>query len=205
MEPFKIKGGIMRFIQKIAYKGAFDISLELNKSHKMKYRYYHGLQAILNQIAEFLVILIVAMIFNILPQVFLISVVFAVLRYFVGGMHLSSLTLCTMFTVFLNNAAGILAKSMAPSSVCLLSSFAIITLSIILWAPKSKKYDLGMRHKRKIQGLVISWVFFMGALLSGGVFMNSTAFGFILIAYTISPLAEIMLSPIDKKLKRLIK
>jgi accessory gene regulator B len=84
--------------------------LSKEKPYKLKYLYYYGFQIIYGSINKGLLLILLGLLFNILPQLLLISLSFASVRIFAGGLHFDSYTKCAYISLITFVLMGLLAK-----------------------------------------------------------------------------------------------
>ncbi|KKQ79631.1 MAG: hypothetical protein UT03_C0046G0003, partial [Candidatus Moranbacteria bacterium GW2011_GWD2_38_7] len=78
-----------RYIKLFSYWSARGLANKLQESHKHRYTYYYGCQIIYGGINKGLLLILLGILLNILPQLLLTTLSFVSLRIWTGGLHFS--------------------------------------------------------------------------------------------------------------------
>lgn len=151
-----------KFIKILSYISARSLQLKLNESHKNKYLYYYGFQIFYGSINKGLLLILVGLVLHILPQILVVTLSFASLRVFVGGLHFNSYTKCSWISLLTLVTLGLLSKYMPYNNYINICIFSTLFVIAVTYAPVEHK-NRPLNEKEKIKFKHIS--LFIGVLL----------------------------------------
>jgi len=122
------------------------------ESHKHRYAYYYGFQAVYGTINKIILLSLLGLMLNIFPQVMIVALSFAMLRIWSGGLHFNSYTLCAYTTLISLVMMGLLAKYVVVNHILV---FAIVLIIFLLYAPAEHPNRL-LSHKEKVWFKIIA-------------------------------------------------
>ena len=127
---------------------------ELNDYSKIKIKY--GLEVMYNFITKTSVVLLLAILFHALVEVFLIFLFYGLLRTFIHGVHGTSNTLCWIITLTSYVLSVFIIRTFVISNLVKIAICSISLVSIILWAPSDTKYRPLLNKRKRIYFKIIS-------------------------------------------------
>ena len=154
----------LRFIKLWSYQSARYIQQTRQESHRHRYTYYYGFQIIYGGINKFLLLILLGLLFNILPQILLVSVSFVILRVFAGGLHFDSYTKCAYFSLLTFLIIGLLAKYIYMPITITIVIFLIIFVLFLLYAPvehSNRPLKEGNKIKFKLISILLLIILFL--------------------------------------------
>ena len=100
----------MKFIRKWAYGIAYNLQESRGENHHMRYVYYYGYQAFFSQLLDLFCILLAGLILKTFLSIIIISTVFAIMRFTIGGYHMKTFNACFIITLLLFVGSSIIVK-----------------------------------------------------------------------------------------------
>ena len=187
----------LRYVKLWSYFSAKYLQQVRQENHKHRYTYYYGFQVIYGTINGFLLLILLGLLFNILPQLLIVTLSFIILRVFAGGLHFDSYTKCAYFSLLTFLIIGLLAKYIYMPITITIVIFLIIFVLFLLYAPvENKNRPLKGSDKIKfklISILLLAILFFIHLFINNIVISNSIVYGVLL--------SGIITLPIINKLK----
>jgi len=187
----------LRYIKLFSYWIAKHIQTERKESHKHRYTYYYGIQYILGTINEFLLIFIVGLLFNILPQILISTLSFILLRILSGGLHFDNYKICAYFSLLIFTIIGLLAKYIILSQTIIAVIFFFVFIIFFIYAPiplPSRKMNENKKLIFKIIAInLLTGLYLTTNLTNNIIITNSITYGILL--------AGIITLPFINKLK----
>lgn len=189
----------MRFINKLAYKGAQGLSKQLNHSHTQRGIYYYGLQVVIGAVVKGILLVSISALLGVLKPALIIMVSFALLRVFAGGYHMGTYGKCIAVSLGLFVLAALAVEYMKLSQLGLIifltSTWAILVVCLIRYAPADnpnrpitsqdeiRKFKILSLIYIAVSGMAQMWAFWNGY---GWVSM-AMCFGAILEVFSVIP------------------
>lgn len=184
----------LRFIKLLAYHSAKYLQQSRQESHQHRYTYYYGFQVIYGAINKGLLLFLVGLLFNILPELLLTTLTFSSLRVFAGGLHFDLYTKCAYISLLTFAITGLLAKYIYISTSITLTIFAFVFTIFLLYAPVEHK-NRPLKEEEKIKFKLIA-IIILVALLIANILVdnklidNSITYGVLLSGIIASPLVN---------------
>ncbi len=161
---------------------------ELDKK-KLKY----GLEGFYNLITKFIVLIIVAIVFDLMLELILLTVIYGLLRLYGFGIHAKKSWQCWVTTMPIYIGGCFLIKYVTiPIYIAnIIWIFGII--SFILFAPADTKSRPLIHKEKRIRAkilsiLIIIILYIINIFLNNNIFLNATLYSLILESIIINPL-----------------
>ena len=161
-----------------------------------RYTYYYGFEFIFGGINKFLILFIIGLSFNILLQIFIMSLSFASLRVFSGGLHLNSYTKCCYYSLIIFTLTSLLAKYIPFNDILNVITYIVTFIIIFIYAPVEHP-NRPLTEKEKIKFKSIS-MFILGVLFVTTHYVDVTISNCIMYGIL---LAGLITLPVINKLK----
>ncbi len=162
-----------------------------NESHKKRYVYYYGFQAVYGTINKCLMLLILGLILGILPELFIVTFSFVILRVWVGGLHFDSYTLCAWISLLSLTVMGLCAKYYTLNSITVWIIYITALILYLKYAPiehKNKPLTEQKKKKYKVTAVILLFMIFIFNLYYiNPLWNNSTIYGILLTIIIILP------------------
>jgi len=168
-----------------------------NKSPKVKNVYYHGFKLSFGAINKGFLLLLAGLTLNILPQLLVVTLSFACIRVFVGGLHFNSYTKCAWISLIILVILSLLSKYIPYNDIVNVGIFSTVFYIAIRYAPVEHKNRL-LTDKEKVKfkhiSLILTFVLFIIQMIfKNDNINNSIMYGVLL--------AGIIALPIFKKVE----
>ena len=161
-----------------------------------KYKYYFGTEVIIGYINKGIPIILIGLVLNILPQMILTILSFAVLRNYSGGLHLDSYTKCCYYSFIIFTLTALLAKYIPFNDILNVITYIVTFIIIFIYAPVEHP-NRPLTEKEKVKFKSIS-MFILGVLFVIAHYVDVTISN--CITYGIL-LAGLITLPVINKLK----
>ena len=180
----------LRYIKLLSYQSAKHLQQSRQETHKHRYTYYYGSQIIYGAINKFLLLILLGLLFNILPQILLVSISFVMLRVFAGGLHFNSYTKCAYVSLLSFAIMGIMAKYVFLNISQSVIIFLIVFILFLIYAPvehinRPLKNNIE-RIKFKIISLVLLILLFLITVNTNNVIISNSIIYGVILAGTIT-------------------
>lgn len=133
----------MKIINKYSYGTAKIIQESANQSHQRRYELYYSFKQIYGDVFKFIILIIASIILKSFIPTILITISFATLRHYAGGLHMKTSNQCLVVTVglFIINGAIIsrLNLNTAATTTFIFISCIISYVSVLKYAPRDCK------------------------------------------------------------------
>lgn len=176
----------------MSYLSAKYFQQSRQESHQYRYTYYYGFQVIYGAINKGLLLILLGLLFNILPQLLLVTLTFSSLRVWSGGLHFDSYTKCAYISLLTLVITALLAKYIYLSHFTNIMIFAFVLIVICLYAPVEhpnrplKEYE---KTKFKIIALgVLAILTFIYFSINNVMISNCITYGVLLAGIIATPL-----------------
>jgi accessory gene regulator B len=150
-----------KFIRLLSYIFAKKLQIFLQQNHKYRYAYYDALQEIIGSTIKVFLLLGVSYLFNVVSQMIVVTLSFAILRVFSGGFHLNSYTKCTWISLIVLMTFALLSKYIIFDTIVSIIIFFIILIIITKYAPVEHK-NRPLRNREKIKFKTIAILILVG-------------------------------------------
>jgi len=188
----------LRYIKLLSYLSAKYLQQSRQESHKYRYTYYYGFQIIYGAINKFILLVTLGFLFNILPQILLVTISFVSLRVWSGGLHFNSYTKCAYISLLSFTIVGLLAKYIYLNQIITAIIFLLIYLIIFKWVPvEHPNRPLTNNEKLKFKTialLILTILYIINLLTDNIIIKNSIVYGVILSGIITIPI----ISNLDK-------
>ena len=146
--------------------------------------YYYGFQIIIGAINKGILLILLGLLFEILPQLILVTISFAVLRIWIGGLHFNSYSKCSFASLISFLIIGLLDKYIYFNEIINIIIFIFALIIIIFYAPVEHKNRL-LKSKDKIKFKLIALfilivLFIIHILINNVIISNSIVYGVLL-------------------------
>jgi accessory gene regulator B len=182
----------LKYVKLFAYISARKLTLSRNESHKQKYVYYYGFQILLGAINKGLLLILIGLLLHVLPQIIIVTLSFASLRVFIGGLHFNSYTKCAWVSLFTLVGIGVLSKYTTYSVLFNIAVFLLLFYVIITYAPiehKNRPLKDDDRSKFKLISYVLLLVIYsVQMLINNPEINNSIMYGVLLAGIIALPI-----------------
>lgn len=195
----------LRYIKLLSYISAKHLQQLRQESHKHRYTYYYGFQVIYGAINKGLLLILLGLLLNILPQLLIVTLSFVSLRIWIGGLHFDSYTKCAYFSLVIFLIMSFLAKYIYLYPLISITIFVFVFVIILLYAPIEHP-NRPLKGNDKIKFKTISFGVFV-VLLSvyiitdSTLIKNSMIYGILLSGLIATPIIEQNMKKYDKKYK----
>ena len=174
----------LRYIKLFSYWSAKHLQKTRLESHKHRYVYYYGFQVIYGAINKFLLLILLGLLLNILPQLLLVTISFVLLRIWIGGLHYDSYLKCLYISLLIFTLAALLAKYIILSLTINIIIYIIVSIVILLYAPVENS-NRPLKNNEKIKFKIISFcvlivLFLINLLTNNTIINNSIPYGVLL-------------------------
>ena len=174
----------LRYIKLLSYYSAKHLQKTRLESHKHRYTYYYGFQVIYGMINKGLLLILLGLLFNILPQLLIVTASFVSLRIWIGGFHLDSYTKCSYFSLISFSIMALLAKYISLNEVANILIYIFVLAIILLYAPVENS-NRPLKNNEKIKFKIISFcvlivLFLINLLTNNTIINNSIPYGVLL-------------------------
>ena len=157
--------------------------------------YYYGLQIIIGGINKFLLLIIPGLLLNILPQLLLTTISFALLRIWTGGLHLDSYPKCFYVSLLSFTIMGLFAKYIHLNTLSIIIIFSIVLIEILLYCPiehVNRPFKNNQKLKFKIISLIVLLILFITNITisittNNTIINNSIVYGVLLVGIIVTP------------------
>ncbi len=186
----------LRYVKLFAYISAKWLQTARQESHKYRYNYYYGFQIIYGAANKAILLVLLGLLFQILPQVLIVTLTFAILRVWAGGLHFDSYTKCAYISLFSLIIMGLMAKHIQLDQITNITIFSLVFITFLIYAPvENKNRPLKGNEKIKFKVIAISLLFIL-FVLSILISSNPIVFGVLL--------AGLISLPVVNKLESLL-
>ena len=194
-----------RYVKLISYFLSKYLHNKIQKYHNQGYDmgkcakyniqvYYYGLQIIIGGINKFLLLIIPGLLLNILPQLLLVTISFASLRIWTGGLHYDSYTKCSYISLLSFTLMALLAKYIILNQLITALIFLIVFIIILLYAPiEHKNHPIKENKKLKFKIIaicVLITLFIINISTNNNIISNSIIYSLLLISIISTPFAN---------------
>ena len=156
---------------------------------KIKY----GLEGFYNLISKFIVLVILAIIFDLTVELLLLSIIYGFLRLYGFGLHAKKTWQCWISTIPIYIGGCFLIKYLVlPPTVCyIIWIFGL--LSFILFAPADTKARPLIHKEKRIRAKILSIViiillFIINIYLKNNIFLNTSLYALIVQSIIMNPI-----------------
>jgi len=201
-----------RYIRLISYWSAKYLHNKMKEYHKKehdtdkyikynRYTYYYGFQIIYGGINKFLLLIILGILLNILPQFLITTISFVLLRIFSGGLHFNSYPKCSYISLLSFTIIALLAKYICLNQLASLLIFIFVFIIILKYAPvehPNRPLTSVEKRKFKIIALYLLSTLYFAHMFTYYAMVNITISNSIIYGIL---LAGLIATPIINKLK----
>ena len=174
----------LRYIKLLSYISAKHIQESRQESHKRRYTYYYGFQFIYGAFTKFILLILLGLIFNILPQILLVMFSFVSLRIWIGGLHFDSYVKCAYISLLTFIIVALSAKYIYLNQFVSMVIFLFIFSIILKYAPvehPNRPLKNNDKIKFKLIALIALIVLFLVNIFSDNIVIkNSVPYGALL-------------------------
>jgi len=153
--------------------------------------YYYGFQIIIGGINKFLLLIIPGLLLNILPQLILVTLSFASIRIFAGGLHYDSYAKCSYISLLSFTITALLSKYIILNQFISMLIFLSVFILILIYAPiehKNKPIKENKKIKFKIIALfVLTILVIINMFANSTIISNSIIYGILLVGLISTP------------------
>ena len=191
-----------RYIKLISYILSKYLHNKIQKYHNQGYDmgkcakyniqvYYYGFQIIIGGINKFLLLIIPGLLLNILPQLILVTLSFASIRIFAGGLHYDSYAKCSYISLLSFTITALLSKYIILNQFISMLIFLSVFILILIYAPiehKNKPIKENKKIKFKIIALfVLTILVIINMFANSTIISNSIIYGILLVGLISTP------------------
>lgn len=144
-----------RWIKILSYCIARKIQIVLKEHHCKRYMYYYGAEAIIGQIFEILLVILISVILGTFKETTIALISFITIRLFAGGGHLDNYTKCLYGTNIVFIIAGLLSKHIFIYKQVIDILYIIALIILLFFAPKEHR-NRPIKEKEQIKFKSIS-------------------------------------------------
>lgn len=182
----------LRYVKLFSYKSAKVLQEIMEETHKHRYTYYYGFQIIYGTINKALLILLLGLLLGVLKETIVITLSFALVRVYAGGLHYDSYTKCAYVSLGILIGLGALAKVIQYNNIISLSIFLMTLLIFLLFAPvENKNKPIKENKKIKFKHLAIINLCLLMIIhdwIPSLIIKQAIIFGMLLAGFVASPL-----------------
>ena len=174
----------LRYIKLFAYHSAKSLQQSRQETHKHRYTYYYGFQVIYGAINKFLLLILLGLLLNILPQLLLVTLSFVSLRIWIGGLHFDNYAKCAYFSLTMFIIMAFLAKYIYLNQIASIIIFIYVFIVILLYAPvehpnRPLKENDTIKFKA-ISCCILVILFIVNIFINNTLINNSILYGILL-------------------------
>jgi len=153
---------------------------------------HYGLEAIYILITKFIVVTIISLFLGITKEMYMLLLFYGIVRFYAGGMHLSSSRECLIFStiIFIGVTYLCIYTNMNISYRIIIAGFSISSFALFSPADTHKKPLIreNERIKRKIISLVVCFAFIIGIIfIKSIILLNVLTYSLLLASFIIAP------------------
>ena len=156
-----------------------------------RYTYYYGFQIIIGGINKFILLITLGLLLNILPQLILVTLSFASIRIFAGGLHYDSYPKCSYVSLLSFTITALLAKYIILNQFISMLIFLSVYFIILIYAPiehKNKPIKENKKIRFKIIALfVLTILVIINSFTYNVIISNSIIYGILLVGLISTP------------------
>jgi len=171
-----------RYVKLISYCLSKYLHNKIQKYHNQGYDmgkcakyniqvYYYGFQIIIGGINKFLLLIILGLLLNILPQLLITTLSFSSLRIWTGGLHYDSYTKCSYISLLSFTLIALLSKYIILNQFISMLIFLSVFILILIYAPVEHP-NRPIKEKEKIKFKIIA-LFVLSTLTIIYMFANN--------------------------------
>ena len=194
-----------RYVKLISYILSKYLHSKIQKYHNQGYDmgkcakyniqvYYYGFQIIIGGINKFILLIIPGLLLNILPQLLLTTISFALLRIWTGGLHYDSYTKCSYISLLSFTLTALLSKYIILNQFIAMLIFLSVLFLILIYAPiehKNKPIKENKKLRFKIIALfVLSILVIINMFTNNIIISNSIVYGILLVGIIMLPIVN---------------
>lgn len=194
----------MRFVNKLSYSFANNLTLQLKENHEKRRVYYYGFQVVVGGLVKTSLMVSISFLLGCLLPTLALILVFGSLRMLAGGYHMDTLGKCTLISLAMFLTGGVTAQytymywSFYNVTLLAAISFVIALTIIYKWAPAENPNRPITRPEeiRRFRRLSIGYTFALLAIIAGliyydlNIFALAACFGILFEVFTITPLGH---------------
>ena len=156
---------------------------------KLKY----GLEGFYNLITKFIVLIIIAIIFNLLPELVLLTIIYGFLRLYGFGLHAKKTWQCWVTTLPIYIGGCFLIKYLTIPQVISNIVWLFGFISFALFAPAdTKSRPLIHKEKRKrakiLSIIIVIALYIINIYLDNPIFLNASLYALLIQSFVMNPL-----------------
>ena len=156
---------------------------------KLKY----GLEGFYNLITKFIVLIIIAIIFNLLPELVLLTIIYGFLRLYGFGLHAKKTWQCWVTTLPIYIGGCFLIKYLTIPQVISNIVWLFGFISFALFAPAdTKSRPLIHKEKRKrakiLSIIIVIALYIINIYLNNPIFLNASLYALLIHSFVMNPL-----------------
>ena len=156
---------------------------------KLKY----GLEGFYNLITKFIVLIIIAIIFNLLPELVLLTIIYGFLRLYGFGLHAKKTWQCWVTTLPIYIGGCFLIKYLTIPQVISNIVWLFGFISFALFAPAdTKSRPLIHKEKRKrakiLSIIIVIALYIINIYLNNPIFLNASLYALLIQSFVMNPL-----------------
>lgn len=148
-------------MHELAYKLADKINIYIHKEGIEKVKLQYGMEMILLNASKLIVIIIIAALLGIIPQMLITLLSFNIIRNKAFGLHARSSVGCMIGSILLFIVCVYFANMIEISNVLIVSSFSVFAILMALYAPSDteKRPLIGVKMRERLRKKSVITVF----------------------------------------------